>query len=164
MARITGEQTSRPIALTINDWSFMRVPQTLYQRLFDRLSDLIPHLPSVQSGQSFKAPPRIQGDMEIFLDVLGVDGAVVELQIAHDKIGAVDPAPWMTFGVNLSTSTAEVLAVMDDWKYEAAYSDRQAPNPRRVPMNTMALNWLTIMLNHGAHFQPCPSTVSTLTN
>lgn len=140
----------------------MSVSKTLYQRLFDRLSDLVPNLSAAQSGQTFRAPPKIAGDMEIFCTVAAADGRKIELQIAHDQHETADPAPWMTFAVDLAESTSEVLAVMDDWKYEAAYSDANAPSPRRVPMNTMALNWFTIMLNQGAHFEPCPAPVSTI--
>ena len=140
----------------------MSVSKTLYQRLFDRLSDLVPNLSAAQSGQTFRAPPQIVGDMEIFCTVVAADGRKIELQIAHDQHATTDPAPWMTFTVDLTEGTGEVLAVMDDWKYEAAYSDANAPSPRRVPMNTLALNWFTIMLNQGAHFQHCPALVSTV--
>lgn len=136
--------------------------KTLYQRLFDRLTDLVPNLSDAQRGQTFRAPPKIAGDMEIFCTVALADGSNIELLIAHDQSGAADPAPWMTFTVNLAERTGEVVAIMDDWKYEAAYSDTNAPSPRRVPMNTMALNWFTIMLNQGAQFETCPASVSAI--
>lgn len=135
---------------------------TIYARLFERLDDLIPNLATVREGDTFYAPPKIDGDMAMFCSVSKADSPVIELELAHDEVvnGEEQPAPWMVFRVDMQNKTAELLAVQDEWRYEVVYSETDRPNPRRSPMNLFAVNWLTIMLNLHSVFQPVATPVS----
>jgi len=129
---------------------------TLYARLYERLSDLIPSLALLAEGATFYAPSRVPGDMAMYCSVSKVYGAIIEIELAHDQVvnGEDQPAPWMVFRVDTVSQTAELLAVQDEWRYEVVYSDTDRPNPRRVPMNLFAVNWLTIMSSLYVVFQP----------
>lgn len=137
---------------------------TIYARLYERLADLIPNLDSVTEGSTFYAAPRVEDDMSIYCAVSKVAKTVIELELAHDQVvnGEEQPAPWMVFRVDMVNKTAELLAVQDEWRYEVVYSDTDRPNPRRVPMNLFAVNWLTIMLHLHSVFQPVASPAVSL--
>jgi uncharacterized protein YqiB (DUF1249 family) len=89
---------------------------------------------------------------------------VIELEMAHDQVvkGEEQPAPWMVFRVDVVKQQAELLAVQDEWRYEVVYSEDNRANPRRIPMNLFAVNWLTIMLNLHSVFQPVVAPALTL--
>ncbi|MBO0501758.1 MULTISPECIES: hypothetical protein [Betaproteobacteria] len=136
----------------------------LFHRLYQRLSDLVPDLANVTLGSTFFAPPRIAGDMSIYCSVSSVQDGVIELEMAHDQVvkGEEQPAPWMVFRVDVANQQAELLAVQDEWRYEVVYSEDNRANPRRIPMNLFAVNWLTIMLNLHSVFQPVAAPALTL--
>lgn len=136
----------------------------LFHRLYQRLSDLVPNLDNVTQGCTFFAPPRGAGDMSIYCSVSSVQGGVIELEMAHDQVveGEEQPAPWMVFRVDVANQQAELLAVQDEWRYEVVYSEDNRTNPRRIPMNLFAVNWLTMMLNLHSVFQPVAAPALTL--
>ena len=136
----------------------------LFDRLYQRLADLVPNLDNVTVGSTFFAPPRIAGDMSIYCSVSGAQDGVIELEMAHDQVvdGVEQPAPWMVFRVDTVNKQAELLAVQDSWRYEVVYSEDNRANPRRIPMNLFAVNWLTIMLNLHSVFQPIAAPTLTL--
>lgn len=137
---------------------------TIFHRLYDRLNDLIPNLDAVNAGSTFFAPPRVAGDMSIYCAVARIDKGVIELEMAHDQVvnGEDQPAPWMVFRVDTVNKQAELLAVQDDWRYEVVYSEANRANPRRLPMNLFAVNWLTIMQNLYSVFQPVAALAHAL--
>lgn len=129
---------------------------TLYKRLFERLTDLIPNLTAPREGASFYAPPRVEGDIASYCTVSKVQGSVCEVEIAQDTLvnGREQPAPWMVFRVDSAAGVAELLAMEDQWRYEVVYAEDDTPNPRRSQMNLFAVNNLTAMLNLGGAFRP----------
>lgn len=138
---------------------------TIFSRLYERLDDLIPNLTGATEGSIFHASPRIEGDMSMYCTVAKVAMPVIELELAHDEIvdgkeATWKPAPWMVFRVDTLNRTAELLAVQDEWRYEVIYSETDRLNPRRVPMNVLAVNWLAIMINLQSVFRPIAAPVT----
>ena len=129
---------------------------TLYQRVFDRLTDLIPNLTSPREGASFYAPLRVDGGIASYCTVSKVEGSVCEVEIAQDTLvnGKEQPEPSMVFRVDSAAGVAELLVMEDQWRYEVVYAEDDTPNPRRSQMNLFAVNNLTAMLNLGGAFHP----------
>lgn len=129
---------------------------TIYARIYERLTDLIPNLAAVKEGDTFFAASRNPDDMAVYCSVSKVDGEIIELEIANDLVvdGEDQPAPWMVFRVDMLAQAAELLVVQDEWRYEVIYSESNLTNPRRAPMNMYAVNWLTIILHIQSGFQP----------
>ena len=142
---------------------------SVFERIYARLTTLIPGLDTAPIGSAFYAPARIAGDMSVSCSIAQEAGQAAgrsagtnlgsrtfELEIAHDQIvnGDEQPAPWMVFRVDAENRSAELLAMEDAWRYEVAYADGGQSNPRRIPMNVFAVNWLTVMINLHLVFQP----------
>lgn len=125
---------------------------TVYRRLFERLTDLIPQLTQPEEGMHFVAPPRVAGDVASFCGVSNVSATGCHLALSHGQPYDTMPAPWMVLHVDLPAESAEVLAMTGPWQYDARSS--AAPSQLRSQVNVFAVNHLTAMLNLGGAFQP----------
>lgn len=132
------------------------MPSTLYRRLYYRLCDLIPDLAHPVEGAAFCAPPRVDGDLTLYCAISNVSGALCDVEIAQGALlnECGQPVQCMVFRVDVQAGFAELLTLEDQWRYEAAYSEGNTPNPRRAQMNVFAVNSLTAMLNLGGAFRP----------
>jgi uncharacterized protein YqiB (DUF1249 family) len=143
--------------------SITPVVATIFNRLYDRFSDLIPSLTSLCEGDSFYAASRIPEDMAIYCSVTKVDGGLVQIEIADDHIvsGEERPSPWMIFELDHKNRTAELLFAQDGFRYEVIYSEKNKINGRRHPMNLYAVNWLTILFGIQKSFRPISIDATT---
>lgn len=128
---------------------------TVYARLYDRLSDLIPGLATAPEGGTFYAPPHLSGDMAIFCQVSAIEGRIRTIELADDHVidGQPMPAPWITLRVDTVGQVAEVIALQDSFRYEVVYAGGNVVNPRKAQINLFAVNWLQVMLNLQVAFQ-----------
>lgn len=129
---------------------------TIFNRLYHRFEDLIPHIASLHVGDSFFAPPRQPGDLAVYCSVSSVDGFLVEVEVAQDHFVGTDtqPSPWMVFRLDHLNQSAELLVIQDEFKYEVIYTEANRISPRRLPMNLYALNWLNVLYHIQFAFQP----------
>ena len=131
---------------------------SVFARLFQRLSDLIPHIDSVKVGDAFYAPPRVVGDMAVYCTVSAADDGHLTLEMSHDHLvdNDLQAAPWMAFDVDLENKTAELLALLDARSYIQSAEDGRVKH-RRAQVNIFALNGLTVMLKIHSVFRAAPS-------
>lgn len=132
---------------------------TVYDRMFDRLSDLIGGLTKSPAGSTFYASPRQPDDMSLYCCITNVSGNFIDLEIAHDESvrgvpGETIPTPWMTFRLDLAEARAELLSIQENLSYELVHSESEKPNPRRAALNMFAVNWLSILINMQFVFVP----------
>jgi hypothetical protein len=127
---------------------------TVYRRLFERLTDLIPQLTQPGEGVHFVALPRVAGDVASFCSVSNMSAAGCQLAISHGQPSETLPlpAPWMVLRVDLLAESAEVIAMAGPWQYDAC--SPTAPGQTRSQVNVFAVNSLTAMLNLGGAFRP----------
>jgi uncharacterized protein YqiB (DUF1249 family) len=135
---------------------------TVYDRLFDRLADLIPSLQSAHAGAVFCAPSRVPDDMAVYCHVAAAEGdmRLVELADDNQKRGAVMPVPWLKLRVDMANKLAEVLEMEDAFGYQVVYMGGNAVNPRRAQINVFAMNWLQVMVNFELCFQSADVSVA----
>lgn len=135
---------------------------TVYARLFERLTDLIPNMKNAQVGAVFYAPPRIAGDMAVYCHVAAVEGDMRLIELVDDNLkkGAVMQAPWLKLRVDVASNLAEVLEVEDAYGYQVVYTGDYTVNPRRAQINMFAMNWLQAMVNFELFFQPADVSVA----
>jgi hypothetical protein len=135
----------------------------LYSRMFSRLEDLIPELSSVAApGAAFYASPRSPADMALFCSVASCSEDELELELAKDEVvaGREQAVHWMKFRVNRKTRTARLVACQTEATYETIHSETIYPQSRHLPLNSFAVNWLSILVNLQFAFRaivPAPS-------
>lgn len=133
---------------------------TFYDRLYDRLTDLIPDVEKARAGTAFYAAPPKPDDMAVFCQILDVQGPLRLIQIAKDKNNAAgQPVPWFTLRVDTANRLAEVLEMENEQGYSAAYARSQA-SPRRYRLNLLAVNWLQFMIGFELRFQSVDALVA----
>ncbi len=130
---------------------------TVYARLFDRLTDLIPNVQTARAGTVFCALSRIPDDMAVYCHVSAVEGSMRLIELADDnggRRGHPMPAPWLKLRVDVASGLAEVLEMEDSTGYQVIYIGGGAVSPHRPQINLFALNWLQVMVNFELRFQP----------
>ncbi len=128
---------------------------SVYARLYERLTDLIPELQSASTGLVLCATPRIPGDITVYCNIAAAEGQMRLIELADDtqnKVGVM-PAPGLKLRVDLANKLAEVLEMEDVFGHQVIYSGGDV-NPRRPQINMLALNWLQVMVNFELSFQP----------
>lgn len=138
----------------------MRV--TVYDRLFDRLTDLVPMLADAPAGAVFCAPARVEGAAAVYCHVLEREGDMCLIELADDRAdgAAVMPSPWIMLRVDLARRLAEVLEVEDAFGYQVIYTRAHVVNPRRAQLNLHAVNWMQTLLNFNLVFRPAGAPVA----
>jgi hypothetical protein len=130
--------------------------QTLYARIFACLDNLIPGLPDISTaGAAFYAPAPYPGDMALFCNVAACRDDILELEMANDSAvrGSDQPSQWMKFKIDRRTKTACVLACQSGTRYETVGDATIYPHSARLPLNSFAANWLSILVNRHLAFQ-----------
>ncbi|WP_371765551.1 hypothetical protein [Massilia sp.] len=122
----------------------------LYSRMFSHIEDLIPGLSDVSApGAAFYAPPKTPADLALFCSVSSCDGDTLELELAKDEVmdGSEQRTQWMKFRLDRRARTARLIACETRSGRESIQYETIYPQPRCLPLNCFAVNWLGILLN-----------------
>lgn len=122
----------------------------LYSRMYSRIDDLVPGLAHVETpGAAFYAPPKTPADLALFCNVSSCEGDTLEVELAKDEIknGNEQRTQWMKFRLDRKARTACLIACQTALGKESVQYETIYPQPRFLPLNCFAVNWLGILLN-----------------